>query len=403
MSYFDPSLWTALTAQQVTAFLQAGIAKADTERRPRRRSTKGHAILVVQKQISPFDFYTYLYGRFGEPNGLMTRMARDDSNNLFHWDYWLKAGDRDLKFTGLSEEVHIAVDRPFSDAQWIRLIRAIKSDFARSSKEKGRFARSLEKWSIFPNQYLTIANRCSQLYHIIDDALPKIEKLLEKKLTVELIGKKRNQQQHSKYMTAITEAPTELSVLAPVMFESFIGFLVAALVKTEFKNDTVAYEKFVRSPLNVKLTRLSEVCSWFMRPIEQNNPVFGRYWSVVNKRNDIIHGNVDPVRDAVDVVYFHGKRPLFRTGGDRLAQHWRRLLEQYKPREVADDYLATHEFILEIMDHLIPPVRNELHMLLRDTQPGWDNSRRRMGRLFPDVVATVTFDEMFYDWQLKQA
>lgn len=330
LSYFDPTIWTKLTAQEVIAFLEAGVAKTDIKTTLRRRNTKGNATLVVQKQISPFDFYTYLYSRFGEPNGLMTLTAKNDSNNLFHWDYWLKAGDRDLKFTGLSEEVHIAVDQPFSDAQWIRLIRALKTDFGRFSKEKGKFAKSLEKWSIFPNQFLTIANRCAELYHTIDDMLPKVDKLLRKQVTFELLGNKRNQNQHSKFMGAITETPTELSVLTPVMFESFIGFLVAALVKPDFKKDTTAYEAFVRSPLNVKLTRLSEVCRYFMRPIEQKNPAFGRYWSVVNKRNDIIHGNVDPVRDAVEVVYFHGKRPLFQTGGDRLTQHWRRLLEDRK-------------------------------------------------------------------------
>ena len=121
---------------------------------------------------------------------------------------------------------------------------------------------------------------------------------------------------------------------------------------------------------------------------------------VVNKRNDILHGNVDLVRDAVEAVYFHRKRPLYKQGGDRIAQHWRRLFEQYRPREVADDYLAAHEFIIEILNHMEPRYRHQMYVVMEDTQPGWDAKRRIFGRLFPNVVVTSMFDGMFYDWQL---
>src|SRR3546814_9993860 len=52
----------------------------------------------------------------------------------------------------------------------------MRADFGRVSQEKGRFASSLEKWNIFPNQYLAIANRCAELYDTICEALPKLEK-----------------------------------------------------------------------------------------------------------------------------------------------------------------------------------------------------------------------------------
>ena len=132
----------------------------------------------------------------------------------------------------------------------------------------------------------------------------------------------------------------------------------------------------------------------------QEDPVFGRYWTVVNRRNDIIHGNVDPVRDALEAVYFHGKRPLYKTGGDRIRQHWNRLIERYRPQEVVDDYLAMHVFILDILDHMTADGRRTIEMIMEDTQPGWDNRRKKPGRLFPDHVATTVFEGMGYDWEL---
>lgn len=201
-------------------------------------------------------------------------------------------------------------------------------------------------------------------------------------------------------MPSITLKATELSVLMPVMFESFVGLLVAGFIKPEVKRNHVAFTAFVRGSLKNKLTDMANQCNGFERPIEQTNPVFGRFWSVVNKRNDILHGNVDPVRDSLEVIYFHGKRPLYKTGGNRIRQFWLGLLAQYKPQEIMDDYLATHEFILEILEHLTPAHRRSVWMVMEDTQPGWDNKRKIFGRLFPSHIVTTSFPGLRYDSEL---
>jgi hypothetical protein len=401
MSYFDPTTWRAFTKEEMLADLDRMRSRNDGKKR-RKRGRKQKSALILQETVSPFDAYTYLHARFGAPNGFQTFLAKDDSDNLFHWDYNLKAGELDLRFVGASEEVHVWFDADLDDADCLRFIDNLRADFGRAGREKGRLASTLEKWRIFPNQYLTIANRCADLYAVITETLPKIDKkVLADKLTTQNLMSEKNRKSHSKMMSAITSAPTELSVLIPVMFESFVGLIVAGLIRPELKRDQEAFTAFVRSPLNQKLTEMADRCRGFERPIEQTNPVFGRYWSVVNKRNDILHGNVDPVRDALEVVYFHGKRPLYRSGGDRIRQHWVRLLDQYKPREVADDYLAMHAFIIEILNHLTPAYRHSIQLIMEDTQPGWDNRRKIFGRLFPNFVATTFFEGLRYDWQLR--
>lgn len=401
MSYLDPTTWRAFTKEEMSAYL-ADLRSPKAPKKRGRREGGNRPVLVLQKTISPFDAYTYLHARFGAPNGLQTFLARDDSDNLFHWDYYLKAGDATLQFVGATEEVHVWFEGRFSDADCRTFIANMRADFGRVAEEKGRFASSLEKWNIFPNQYLAIANRCAELYDTICDALPKVEKkIVADNLATQNLAREKNNKSHAKLMTAITTAPTELSVLIPVMFESFIGLLVAGFIRPEIKRNQAAFTAFVRLPLNQKLERLADNCRGFARPIEQNNPVFGRYWSVVNRRNDLIHGNVDPVRDALEVVYFHGKRPLYKSGGDRIRQLWLRLIDQYNPWGVVDDYLAMHAFIIEILDHLTPANRNSLGYIMGDSQPGWDNKRKIYGILFPEVVATSVFGELRYDWQLQ--
>lgn len=399
MPYLAPVTWRTFTKEEMLAYL----GEMRPKKKGKKRRKKNHkSVLVLQTTISPFDAYTYLHARFGPPNGLQTFLAKDDSDNLFHWDYNLKAGEKNLLFVGASEEVQVWFDGKFSDVDCRQFIQNLRADFGRIGHEKGRFASTLEKWNIFPNQYLAIATRCADLYEAIAKALPAVDKkILSDNLTTQNLISERRRKSHSKLMSAITTAPTELSVLTPVLFESFIGLLVAGFIRPEVKRDPEAFSAFVRTPLNQKLIGLADVCRGFDRPIAQNNPAFGRYWSVVNKRNDVLHGNVDPVRDALEVVYFHGKRPLYKSGGDRIRQHWIRLLGQYRPREILEDYIATHAFIIEILNHLTPAYRRSLLLVMEDTQPGWDNKRKIFGRLFPDAVATVLFDDLRYDWQLQ--
>lgn len=399
-AYLDPASWRVFSNEEMVAYLDKMKSQNGEKRRRKKRNRK--SVVVLQESVSPFDAYTYLHARFGKPNGLQTFLAKDDSDNLFHWDYHLKAGEKELLFVGASEEVHVWFDDDSSDVDCLRFIENLRADFGRVGQVKGRFASTLEKWSIFPNQYLALSQRCADLYHTITEALPKIEKkILAGNLTTQNLIAQKNRKSHSKLMSAITTAPTELSILMPVMFESFIGLIVAGFIRPEVKRDQEAFGAFVRSPLNQKLTEMADKCRGFERPIEQINPAFGRYWSVVNKRNDILHGNVDPVRNAMEVVYFHGKRPLYKSGGDRIRQHWLRLIDQYRPQEVVDDYIAMHIFIAEIMNHLEPAYRHSLELVMEDTQPGWDNKRKIFGRLFPNHVATTVFEGMRYDWQLR--
>jgi hypothetical protein len=394
VTYFNPESWRPFSRAELRLFVEErGSARARRGSRSRNRS------LVLQGSLSPFDVYTYLHSRFGKPNGIQTMLAADDSDNLFHWDWNLKAGLHDLSFIGATQEVHVKFGRSMSDAACRRFISALKADFARVATEKGRFAGTLEKWRIFPNRFLTLANRCGELFATLERTVPRLERMLDGANDRDLIAQ-GSAKRASRLMGDLMTVPTELSVLTPVMFESFLGLIVALLIKPEIRTDQAAFQSFVRSPLNIKLTSLADRCRGFVRSLDQADPVFGRYWQVVNRRNDIIHGNVDPMRDVLEVVYFDGKRPLYTAGGDRIRQHWSGLMRQYRPSEVMEDYVATHEFILDILDHLHPVTRDLVDRLIRDTQPAWDDRRKMFGVLFPDAVATVLFDGLRYDWEL---
>ncbi len=44
---------------------------------------------------------------------MQTFLKKDDFDNMFHWDYNIKAGGKDLYFVGATQEVHVGLDDDF--------------------------------------------------------------------------------------------------------------------------------------------------------------------------------------------------------------------------------------------------------------------------------------------------
>lgn len=408
MSYFDLTTWRVQSAQELINNLDRKSTARKNHKGKKRKSKKNGGLLVFRKLLSPLDVYSYLKARFGEPNGTQSMMihkigmVRDDSSNLFHWDYALMAGERLLTFTGAAREVHVMVEENFTDEEWCRFASCLKEDFGNYGKQKAAIVTSLQKWHIFPNRFNSIAARCAELQDDLDSAvksmrgaLPERPKIRQKR-HLESWGKQR-----SELTTKLTSSSVQLSVLTPVMFESFIGLITAVMLKQDVRNSKRLFENFKRSHLDIKIFELANKCSGFRKPIKETNAILKAYWKVVNERNDIIHGNVDPIKDALEIVYFEGNKPIFPTGGDSIQSYFDSLIAQYRPEKVLANYLLAHELIIEILDHMTPSSKASIISLMSDTQPGWDEDRQRIGMLFPDYVGHLEFEGLRYDTDLR--
>lgn len=413
MSYFDPSTWRVFTREEFKSYLDRrsesakSMGKGEVQPSTEDGGVKARQLnkmMVFQELLAPLDVYCYLKGRFGEPNGLQTFLKKDDSDNMFHWDYNLMAGDKELYFAGATQEIHVWMDDDFSDAEWIEFAKSLKSDFKNFGKQKSAVLHRLEKWSILPNHFVATANECSEYYEDIKRSLKAMEKIAAPQGAREYDGDyKKILEKQGKHVNSVRSACVKLNILMPVMFESFLGLLIAILIKPAVRKNRRMYEAFIRSPLDVKIFDLATRCRGFAKAIEPGNAAMARYWQIVNRRNDVIHGNLDVERDALDTVYFDKKTPLFRSGGDRIQAHLEGVIRTHDPEQVLSDYEATHDFILEIVGHLQPPIQEQARILISETEPGWDAKRGIFGKLFPSHVMSFTMDGLRYDSELSLA
>ena len=150
----DVEAWRAFTKQEMRDYFEKVRSKSGEQN---SRDALNKSILIVRRQLSPVDMYCYLKARFGEPNGVQNFLRKDDSDNWIHWDFNLKAADEDVYICGTYREVHFLLSEKLEDVEWRDFILKIKSDFGRIGKAKSEILNSLEKWAIFPNKFVEIA------------------------------------------------------------------------------------------------------------------------------------------------------------------------------------------------------------------------------------------------------
>ncbi len=384
----DVPSWRCATTQELRDFTENS--------RQARRSALG-----VRRHLSPVDVYCYLKGRFGEPNGFANFLRKDDSDNLIHWDFNLKADDEDVYISGMSREIHLVTSARMTNENWRDLILGIKADYKRVGKEKSAVLKSLQQWVLFPNRFTEIAAACADLHADIVDNIGGFSNYKTPPATKK--GLREYQaalKKLSKRASIVHRSCIQLSLLTPVMAEAFINLLILALCRPDIKSNQSQFEAFVRSQIHNKLFDLAYKCEGFVRPIDQNSESFKNFKRVMDKRNHAIHGNCDPEREQIEVVYFEGTRPLFKEPGDHIRKFFEALERQYHPEVVIEDYENTHKFLADIMNCLKPSLVEKVWRFMEDRYPGFDIRRKKLGVLFPDHLATSRLGGMRYDDEL---
>jgi hypothetical protein len=391
----DIAAWRLPTKQELLAFLE----------KPRTRGKKSHSrnrlsTLAVRHYLSPVDVYCYLKGRFGEPNGFQNFLRKEDSDNWIHWDFNLRAGDEDVYICGMSREIHFLTSAKMTDENWRDLILGIKADYRRVGKEKSAVLKSLEQWVIFPNRYIAIANVCADLHADIVDNVGGFltYKTPGSKTTLRAEGavlKKLNER-----ATLVHKSSLQLSLLTPVLAEAFINMIVLMLCKPEIRSNKRQFDAFIRSQIDTRVFDLAFKCEGFVRPIDQNAVAFKDFKRVMDKRNHAIHGNCDPEREQIEMVYFEGTRPLFRESGDHIGKFLEALERQYQPQAVIQDYEDTHKFLDYLVGCLEPGLVQGFARIIEDPYPGYDIGRNKVGALFPEHVMVGRPQGIRYDDEL---
>lgn len=361
-------------------------------------SNKG-TIWVVTDEIKPVDLYCYFYARFGKPNGFQMLLKNDDSDNLIHWHYTFKYGGSEIEVMCMNFRIEIMHRLHFSNSIDAKneFIKSIKEDFSKYGRSISEVRKKIEKWHVFINPYF-------RLKSVIEFQLEKLESLKideVKEFTQPVANNEMGD--FEKYMnltgalyTEATSLGLSIRMIAPVFAESFINLLIFLLAEDDIKEDKRQYDSFLKQPIDLRIKGLHRHCKGFAYPIDYSVDCCKQFHSLMNNRNDLLHGNIDPRQSEFDIVYFDNKTPLFESFKDYTFYSCQASIRNVTPELAINDYQVVQNLIAYILICLDKKSSLKVRRFMDTKNPGWNDKTKRVGILFPpyivDMVSTFEND-----------
>jgi hypothetical protein len=345
----------------------------------------------LRNEIAPSDLYSYLGARFGAPNGLQNFLRKNDSDNLIHWEWTLRCGEGWVTFQGMNfrTDVWITANAGIADADKIEFVSQLKADFANYGKKMSEVRKALENWVEFVNPYQRIKKSVDKLLLDLrelnlrpeDEAIPDItdaEKIPDDRW-VELFGK---------YSQGLGLCFGIRSML-PVMAEAFVNLILFVFMRVDLKSDERLRENIIRQPIDVRVKSLHINCTGFDRPIDYSHDACKAYHSLVNERNDLLHGNVVLDKLKFNEVFFNGRVPVFK----QYRSMWERSvgveIQSVGLHRLEREVRTINSFTAYLKSCMKEEVRAQFEYLAEMRDLGLNSEDGRIGILFPSHLADI--------------
>lgn len=315
MEIFSPLLWEKPSSDELIQYIEK---RANAKEVPSNGS-----VLVFRRHLSPLDVYKYLASRFGPPYGFQTFLKKPyDSDNLFHWDYVIKAGSNIIIIQGGNRDVMVQVDgKPMTPENWVQFAKSLKADFSRCSSGMAAVDKRLEKWRIVSNRFAMISDTCAGFHATLTEEFDAPDFTPPKRDTMEGIQQYYEKvQEAGQRASRIFSASFALDLITPVLAESFINLVIFLIRKNDLKNNKRQYDHYIRQPIDTRVFDLHLKCDHFICGVDPQSAEYKAFKKVMDRRNFNIHGNIDPGRDSIETIYFDEYTPLYEEGADPILE-----------------------------------------------------------------------------------
>ncbi|HAV5499776.1 TPA: hypothetical protein MW165_002376 [Acinetobacter baumannii] len=346
-------------------------------------------VWIIKNEIKPVDLFCYLYAKFGPPRGLLTMLRNPDlgSENLIQWDWMFNTDLGPLFIQGhnFRTEVHISEKIKQSGLEANDFVNQLKSDFKNFGKEISNIKKSLEKWTEFVNPFFRIKTTIHQHFLKLEelkldldkDKISNIFDLEDQNIWINITDK---------YYFAIGLIYGLRSML-PVMAESFINCLIFLTSKPEIKNNSRLFDSIIRQQIDIRVQSLHLNCLYFTSHIDYTSDECKKFHTLMNERNDLLHGNINVSKQAFGDVYFNKDMAIY----DSYKDHWEKsigiLIDSVKFDSIYEDLKVVEKFIEFILSHLDPKVSERIKRVLNNAFLGFNQKTGRVGMLFSDRLA----------------
>ncbi len=353
-----------------------------------------HSWKNYNKELSPLSLYKLLKAKFGIANGISMLLKSESTENLIHWHYTFLIGKNEIHFLGMSSGIEILVkilpDINFNESDWNTLINNIKLSYSTYGKQMNETQSDFQKYTLFINPFTRLRDTLSRLVSEL--------KILDTKEVQRINIHNASDKERAEYNKAFNQwvlnversvsLGTTIRMLSPVLAESFINTILLVLSKDEFKKDKRLYDNLIRQQIDIRVKTLHLNCNGFIKPVNGEEQEFKDFQTLMNNRNDFLHGNIDPTQLMFEDVYFDMEYiPLFKEDEGIITKTMKNYLKNVEAENAIKDYEVVLKFIDFVLSHTKDKIRGHIEHLLMTRMPGYNNKTKGIGILFPVGLA----------------
>jgi len=330
----------------------------------------------------------------------MMALRTKGTDNLVQWGYCLRSRGYMFLIHGTSGRVEFLFVE-LTASEWYQLIANIKADFKRLGPSISNIRQRLKRWSLFINPFRRVQRTVLALAQRL--AAIKLEEPAPRPLALTRAAadehhKKMERWGYDTFLAATLG--TSIRMLAPVLAEAFVNFVSFVLARSDVRADDRVYEHLLRQPIDVRVRSLHIYCEGFTKPVNYDDPAFAKFHTVMNSRNDFLHGNVDPKRLSFEEVFidtFHGDQiiPLFKDDRGMIARYVRNSLKFVEPEGALNDLDVVRSFVVYLLGEMDAPARERIERLMDRDYLAWHPSTGEVAELLADatVESILIIDE----------
>ena len=385
-SVTDPDKWTLPDPKRVLATLQSLRSSSPPSQRRGSHWT-------FSCGVAPVDFYTYLKWRFWPPNGFAMTLRSPSVDNWIHWNYTLECPETILDIMGLNTRMEIhAYEVQLVASEWNSLESRLLDAFKRHDKALADVRRTFEHWQLFVNPYQRLASIVERYEKRLKEiTIPQIKPLTipTSRTDADRFGKEMTEA--IAVYEEVTALCVNLQMIAPVMGEAAVNFVFLVLAKPGVRNDQRVRDDFARGPIDVRIKTLHLFCDEFADPITGSEDPFKNFLRLMNRRNDALHGNIDPRQTTGEEVFFDFRTiPLFprhRSFGELALAS---ALGNLTPKDALDDVKTVRAFVDFLLSRLVPSSAEMVGHVMKQQQLGYRADTGRIGAILPEAIIDFT-------------
>jgi hypothetical protein len=154
----------------------------------------------------------------------------------------------------------------------------------------------------------------------------------------------------------------------------------------ELRCDHRMYDDFLKRSIDVRIKSLHLHCEGFQKPVDSSTEEFKRFHTLMNRRNDYLHGNI-LFRGRHDrIMYFdHYNIPLLKEEMSMNEFALSHALLEVEPDLLYQEHKVVNDFISLVITSLHEKAQHAVKQLMMAKQIGWDDDRKIPGAILPQT------------------